>query len=260
MRANFAFVSRPATVRTIAAILAIVPAIGCGPTAPPESVETIAPETRDAESATAAEPTAPAEPEPAPAEPDPARSGKSADRDAVSAQPLAPVGNGAAAAAVPDVFAPTLDTLAQTEIPVLLPDRLPDAGSSLYASVRGEADRYAIDLGFVPDCRGNACMFGTIAARRGSGDYYELDEPFARTIELADGTEAYFNPMVCGASCAPPVLEWEYGGARYRMELKGMSEEAALGTLADLANSAIAAGDRLGRSSRRSRPTERTLE
>ncbi|TAF57838.1 MAG: hypothetical protein EAZ61_00305 [Oscillatoriales cyanobacterium] len=96
----------------------------------------------------------------------------------------------------------------------------------------------------MPDCRGNACLFGTIAARRGSGDYYELNEPFAQTIELADGTPGYFNPSVCGASCAPPVLEWEYGGSRYRLELKGLAEAEALEVLAMVANSAIAAGDR----------------
>jgi hypothetical protein len=157
------------------------------------------------------------------------------------AQPLTSPSSG-----VPDVLIPALDTLrAQTQIPVLLPDRLPLPDDPIYASARAEADRYAIDLGYVPDCRGNACMIGTITARRGSGDYYEVDESFAQTIELADGTAAYFNPSVCGASCAPPVLEWEYGGARYRVELKGLSEAEALGALATLANSAIAAGDRL---------------
>lgn len=150
------------------------------------------------------------------------------------------------ASGVPDVLVPALETLrAQTQIPVLLPDRLPLPDEPIYASTRAEADRYAIDLGYTPDCRGNACMIGTIAARRGTGDYYEVDESFAQTIELADGTPAYFNPSVCGASCAPPVLEWEYGGARYRVELKGLSEAEALGALATLANSAIAAGDRL---------------
>jgi hypothetical protein len=146
---------------------------------------------------------------------------------------------------LPDVLLPALDTLrTQTQIPVLLPDRLPLPDEPIYASASADADRYVIDLGYVPNCRGNACMLGTIAARRGTGDYYQLDESFEMTIELADGTPAYFNPSVCGASCAPPVLEWEYGGARYRLELKGLSEAEALGTLAGLANSAIAAGDR----------------
>lgn len=168
--------------------------------------------------------------------------------DAVNPAPPAnpPQSSTHSASGVPDVLRPAIDTLRnQTQIPVLLPDRLPLPDEPIYASTRAAADRYTIDLGYVPDCRGNACMIGTIAARRGSGDYYELEEPFAQTIELADGTPAYFNPSVCGASCAPPVLEWEYGGARYRVELKGLSEVEALEALATLANSAIAAGDRL---------------
>ncbi|NJN60822.1 MAG: hypothetical protein HC795_04165, partial [Coleofasciculaceae cyanobacterium RL_1_1] len=114
---------------------------------------------------------------------------------------------------LPDVLLPALETLrTQAQIPVLLPDRLPLPDEPIYASTNADADRYVIDLGYVPNCRGNACMLGTIAARRGTGDYYQLGEAFEMTIELADGTPAYFNPSVCGASCAPPVLEWEYGG------------------------------------------------
>ena len=266
MRADFPIAHPLAAARrfklqALAALLALG-AIGCSPAAPPESA--VPPAATEAAPADTPPPPPegvavemPTQPEGEP------RPGKSSDRpvraeaekpaeapvepEAPSAQPLAPPAESAESTEMPEVFGRTLTALEQTEIPVLLPASLPNAGSQLYVSATGQPEGYSIAIGFVPDCRANACMFGTIAARQGSGDYYDVDETFERTIELADGTEAYFNPSVCGASCSAPVLEWEYGGARYRMEMKGVSPDEALGTLAGMANSAIEAGDRMGR-------------
>lgn len=150
---------------------------------------------------------------------------------------------------VAPVFRDVLAEVApQTELPVLLPSQLSvPEDPPIYATAEASADRYAIELAFSPTCRGaTACFYGQFAAKRTDGDYYGVGESFAETVELANGVTGEFNPMTCGASCAPPVLEWSLDGVRYRMELKGVGgdDAEALAQMAALANSAIAAGGR----------------
>ncbi|MGC9503491.1 hypothetical protein [Baaleninema sp.] len=130
-----------------------------------------------------------------------------------------------------------------TEIPVLLPNEVPlPEDSTIYAVADAEVDRYEIELAFNPDCRGaSACFYGMFAAKRTDGDYYGVGETFAETVELANGVTGYFNPMMCGASCAPPVMEWSIEGVRYRISLKGLGGDDAVARekMTELANSAI---------------------
>ncbi|MDC0833425.1 hypothetical protein POG22_10465 [Geitlerinema sp. CS-897] len=134
-----------------------------------------------------------------------------------------------------------------TEIPILLPREVPlPDDPPIYAIADAEADRYEIELAFDPNCRGaSACFYGMFAAKRTDGDYYGVGETFAETVELANGVTGYFNPMMCGASCAPPVMEWAIDGVRYRMSLKGLSGDDAVARekMTELANSAIAMGE-----------------
>ncbi|MFP4320651.1 MAG: hypothetical protein ACLFQ7_17005 [Phormidium sp.] len=134
-----------------------------------------------------------------------------------------------------------------TEIPIRLPSEIPLTDHDelpIYVEAEADADSYQIYLSLAPDCRGaTACSYGFFAARRTSDDdYYGVGEEFQESIPLDNGLTGDFNPMMCGASCSPPVIEWSQEGVRYRIALKGVSgdDEEALDSLQALANSAIA--------------------
>ncbi len=134
-----------------------------------------------------------------------------------------------------------------TEIPIRLPSYVPiheDDRTPLYVEAEATEESYQIYLSLAPNCRGaTACSYGFFAARRTTdADYYGVGEEFEETVSLAEGITGNFNPMMCGASCSPPVIEWSQEGVRYRIALKGVGgdDEDALQTLQGLANSAIA--------------------
>ncbi|WP_017663571.1 hypothetical protein [Baaleninema simplex] len=164
----------------------------------------------------------------------------------------APPSDSPTAAEVAPIFESAVSEIQPiTEIPILLPREVPlPDDPPIYAIADAEADRYEIELAFDPNCRGaSACFYGMFAAKRTDSDYYGVGETFAETVELANGVTGYFNPMMCGASCAPPVMEWAIDGVRYRMSLKGLSgdDTVARAKMTELANSAIAGGGRSGR-------------
>ena len=198
------------------------------PSLPEESAPDPGPEPIEVEEPLPEEATASPEPEPS--------------LEAVAARPNTTGGS------VAPLFTEALAEVKQeTEVPVLLPNKVPAPGDSpLFARADASADRYAIDVGFAPNCRGGACAVGFFGGRQGSGDFYEIDEAFSETVTLANGITGYYNPMQCGASCSPPVLEWEMGGVRYRFSCKvsGRDEEVAREKMVALANEAIAAGAR----------------
>ncbi|MGM0456965.1 MAG: hypothetical protein ACQERW_12460 [Cyanobacteriota bacterium] len=134
-----------------------------------------------------------------------------------------------------------------TEIPVRLPSEIPLTDNDelpIFVEAEADADSYQIYLSLAPNCRGaTACSYGFFAARRTSDDdYYGVGEEFQESIPLDNGITGNFNPMMCGASCSPPVIEWSQEGVRYRIALKGVSgdDAEALDSLQALANSAIA--------------------
>ena len=134
-----------------------------------------------------------------------------------------------------------------TEIPIRLPSEIPLTDNDelpIYVEAEADADSYQIYLSLAPNCRGaTACSYGFFAARRtNDDDYYGVGEEFQESIPLNNGLTGKFNPMMCGASCSPPVIEWSQEGVRYRIALKGVSgdDEEALDSLQALANSAIA--------------------
>ena len=65
-------------------------------------------------------------------------------------------------------------------------------------------------------------------------------------MTLAQNIKGHFRPLTCGASCAPPIIGWEYKGVFYRISLKGVGQSPEIEgeTLAKMANSAIVAGAR----------------
>ena len=133
----------------------------------------------------------------------------------------------------------------QTQLPILLPSELLITGTNrkIYIEGKGTSNSYEITLAFTPNCTGNACSIGYISAEKGS---QPLEDEFSRELSLVQNIKGYFRPLTCGASCAPPIIGWEYKGVFYRISLKGVGQSPELEgeTLAKMANSAIAAGAR----------------
>ena len=133
----------------------------------------------------------------------------------------------------------------QTKIPILLPNELLITGTDreIYVEGQGTNNSYEITLGFTPNCTGNACLIGYLSAEKGGKP---LEDEFSRELTLVQDIKGYFRPLSCGASCALPIIGWEYKGVFYRMAFKGVGQSPEIegDTLAKMANSAIGAGAR----------------
>ncbi|MGK7922361.1 MAG: hypothetical protein AB4080_20380 [Trichodesmium sp.] len=133
----------------------------------------------------------------------------------------------------------------QTQVPILLPSQLLITGTDqkIYVEGKGTSNSYQITLAFEPNCTGNACSIGYISGEK-SGK--PLADEFSRELNLVQNIKGYFRPLTCGASCAPPIIGWEYKGVFYRMAFKGVGQSPEIEgeTLAKMANSAIEAGAR----------------
>jgi hypothetical protein len=127
--------------------------------------------------------------------------------------------------------------------PVLLPAELPASVTSrrLYVEGDGDTTGYSITLTSRPRCGANSCMIGFFSAKRTEA----LSEDYER-VSLAGGIVGAYKPLTCGGSCSPPMIEWEYEGALYTIQLSldGGDEARDRQTLIALANSAISAGPR----------------
>jgi hypothetical protein len=123
--------------------------------------------------------------------------------------------------------------------PVLLPSRLPSEQPRLYASGGSSRRGYDLELAAVPHCGGaNACFVATFTARRGG-------EPLGRTrVRLADGRRGWFTPTGCGASCAPPQIQWRERGHVYTIQARVGDHRTERREILRLANSAIINGPR----------------
>ncbi|MEB3340892.1 hypothetical protein [Okeania sp.] len=134
---------------------------------------------------------------------------------------------------------------AQTNVPILLPTELliTEIDREIYVEGEGTNNGYKITLAFTPDCTANACSIGYFSAEK---EGKPLEDEFSRELILVQDIKGYFRPLSCGASCALPIIGWEYKGVFYRMAFKGagQSPEIEGKTLAEMANSAIEAGER----------------
>lgn len=134
---------------------------------------------------------------------------------------------------------------AGTKVPVLLPGELPSTLSkqTLYASGDAKPDGYDISLSSRPRCGANSCFVGSFEAHRG-------EQPaFDRRVQLADDVTGYYQPLSCGGSCSPPIIEWVSGGVLYHIQLDvqwraKLTEEEEQRLMVEVANSAIKAGAR----------------
>ena len=125
-----------------------------------------------------------------------------------------------------------------TGIDVLLPSRLTTDLRKLYSEGRGRGGTYRFDIGAVRRCGGaNACFIASFRAKRGG----KPSNP--RKVQLK-GRHGYFQPLRCGASCAPPSIQWVKKGVLYTIEGKFGTKDTERRVLIRLANSAIGRGPR----------------
>ena len=129
----------------------------------------------------------------------------------------------------------------KTRVPVFLPNILPlSDNQQLDFDVQAGSHGYIVEMYLGKRCRGGACAFGSIEAKR--------DEPFSppsqlprdtyRSIELAGGMRGiYFNS--CGAYCTASV-EWQRHGVLYRVTIKNGRQSDVV----QIVNSALQAGQR----------------
>jgi hypothetical protein len=125
-----------------------------------------------------------------------------------------------------------------TSIDVLLPSQFTSDRPKLYSEGRGRGGTYRFDIGAVRRCGGaNACFIASFRARRGGTP----SNP--RKVALRD-RRGYFQPLRCGASCAPPSIQWVKKGVLYTIEGKFGTKQTERRVLVRLANSAIRRGAR----------------
>ena len=143
---------------------------------------------------------------------------------------------------IPDALGAKLGTLtASTPLDVLLPETLAlDYGGKIFASVSGGPKRWEAGFAGAKNCGGaNACTLGYVIARKGAKHYNQ------HPVKLRDGVAGFFQPTSCGASCAPPSIEFKVAGVLYEIQAKvaqkGKTERQLL---VAAANSALAHGPR----------------
>jgi len=123
--------------------------------------------------------------------------------------------------------------------PVLLPSRLPPEHARLHPSERSTRRAYRLELSAAPGCNGaTACFVAVFSARRGG------TPSGAQRVRLANGRRGRFTPTRCGASCAPPRVQWRERGRLYTIRARVGTQATEKRELLRLANSAIVNGAR----------------
>ena len=129
----------------------------------------------------------------------------------------------------------------KTRVPVFLPSTLPLPDiQQLDFEVQAGSHGYIVDMYLGKGCRGGACYFGTVEAKRDEpvSPPSKLPNDTYRSIQLANGIRGtFFN--ICGAYCTA-FVEWRNAGALYRITLKNGRQQEVV----RMVNSAIQAGQR----------------
>jgi hypothetical protein len=142
---------------------------------------------------------------------------------------------------LPELFAGELPRVtARTGVPVLLPQRMPvDEDLERHTSGFGRERRWGLELASLPDCgSATACFTASFSGRRGG-------RPSGRrAVRLTGGRTGRFTPLSCGASCAPPRIEWRMRGSTYAIQAVVGTRRTERRILVRMANSAIRSGPR----------------
>jgi hypothetical protein len=141
---------------------------------------------------------------------------------------------------LPKVFAHALPRVkAHTSVPVLLPERFTSEFAHVFPSGDGTRREWSLELGAVRRCGGaDACFVADFLGQRGG-------KPFGRKrVRLARGRTGWFTPLSCGASCAPPMIQWRERRATFSIQARVGTKSTERRALIALANSAIRHGPR----------------
>jgi hypothetical protein len=136
---------------------------------------------------------------------------------------------------IPELFATQIERAhAQTHVPILLPTTMRSDFRRHFAEGRARPNAWRFDIGAVRDCNGGGACF--VAEFRG---VHGRSPTAPRTLRLERGRTGYYRPSRCGASCAPPLVQWRERRTLYTIEAKVRRRE-----LVRMANSAIRNGPR----------------
>jgi hypothetical protein len=122
---------------------------------------------------------------------------------------------------------------------VLLPRAMPLDAKHLYPSGGPAGSSYVLSLGAVKHCGGaDACFVAGFTAAR-------AHTVFGKRVKVRGASKAGFSPLSCGASCAPPQIDFLVNGIRYTIQANlKQTRKGDKGTLIDAAQAAIKAGPR----------------
>ena len=141
---------------------------------------------------------------------------------------------------IPAVMGDQLTALVEeTPVGVMLPQTLPfDYDGRLYASTEVTEGAWFVSLAGAKNCRGaNACTLGTLSGIAGGERNNRI------RVRLADGKNGWYRPRSCGASCAPPSIEFVRQRVLYGIQAKVFQRgRSAKQVLVAAANSALQAG------------------
>jgi hypothetical protein len=155
---------------------------------------------------------------------------------------LAPAGASAATFVydVPHLVGRPLAAVKKTsEVDVLLPSRLTTDLPRLYSLGSGRKNSYSFEIDAARHCHSaTACFVASFRAKRGG----KPSNP--KKVSLRGDRRGWFQPLRCGASCAPPSIEWVRDGVLYTIEAKLGTKQTDRKLLTRLANSAIGKGPR----------------
>ncbi len=146
----------------------------------------------------------------------------------------------AGARTLPSLFARQIrDVNAAPHAPaVLLPRSMPLDAKHLYASGGPSGSGYDLSVGAVAHCGGaNACFVAEFTAARAK-------TVFGKPVYVRGASSAGFVALSCGASCAPPQIDFLVYGIRYTIQVNLNTARGDRAALIAAAESAISAGPR----------------
>jgi hypothetical protein len=115
---------------------------------------------------------------------------------------------------------------------------MPLDAKHLYAIGGPSGSRYDLSIGAVRHCGGaNACFVADFTAAKASS-------VFGKPVKVRGATKAGFVRLSCGASCAPPQIDFLVHGIRYTIQANLKTSKGDRAALIAAAESAISAGPR----------------
>jgi hypothetical protein len=127
----------------------------------------------------------------------------------------------------------------RSRVPVRLPAMMTVEKGDLFPSGTARRNGWAMGLDAAADCGGaNACFVAAFTGERGGSPFGQ------RRVRLRDGRRGFFTPLSCGASCAPPQIQWKMGSTLYTIQARVGTKSTERRMLIRMANSAILHGPR----------------